>query len=199
MATALEIVRGISQVLANTYDGALDENGEPIKIGLKREQEVKITDRRVMDGFGCTISGNRLKISYQSEHPLKEVHQDNKFESDIASMIESIKKFLTKEYKKVTGETLSLTKDGEIDILVQSISRQRTDVCAQQHYKIGGLGSVVGVEEVDRNKDPQIKDLDSAIKNFMQTAKDSYTGTKKPSNYSSNDEGGQTLKDLYKV
>ena len=76
---------------------------------------------------------------------------------------------LTKEYKKVTGETLSLTKDGEIDILVQSISRQRTDVCANQHYKIGGLGDVVGVEEVDRNKDPQIKDLDSAIKNFMQT------------------------------
>jgi hypothetical protein len=199
MATALEIVRGISQVLANSYDGALDEDGDPIKIGLKREQEVKITDRRVMDGFGCTIAGNRLKISYQCEHPLKEVHQDNKFESDIASMIESIKKFLTKEYKKVTGETLSLTKDGEVNILVQAISRQRTDVCAQQHYKIGGLKDVVGVEEVDRNKDPQIKDLDSAIKNFMQTAKDSYPGAKKPSNYSSKDEGGQTLKDLYKV
>ena len=115
------------------------------------------------------------------------MHQDNKFESDIASMIENIKKFLTKEYKKVTGESLSLTKDGEIDILVQSISRQRTDVCAQQHYKIGGLDGVLGVEEVDRNKDPQIKDLDSAIKNFMQTAKDSYTGAKKPSNYSSKD------------
>ena len=25
---------------------------------------------------------------------------------------------------------------------------------------------------MDRNKDPHIKDLDSAIKNFMQTAKD---------------------------
>jgi len=199
MATALEIVRGISQVLANSYDGALDENGDPIKIGLRREEEVKITDRRVMDGFGFTIAGNRLRISYQSECSLKEVHQSNKFESDIGSMIENIKKFLTKEYKKVTGETLSLTKDGEIDILVQSISRQRTDVCANQHYKIGGLGDVVGVEETDRNKDPQIKDLDSAIKNFMQTAKDSYSGAKKPSNYSSKDEGGQTLKDLYKV
>ncbi len=83
MATALEIVRGISQVLANSYDGALDEDGDPIKIGLKREQEVKITDRRGMDGFGCTIADNRLKISYQCEHRLKEVHQDNKFESDI--------------------------------------------------------------------------------------------------------------------
>ena len=199
MATALEIVRGISQVLANSYDGALDENGDPIKIGLRREEEVKITDKRVMDGFGCTISGDRLRISYQSECSLKEVHESNKFESDIASMIENIKKFLTKEYKKVTGETLSLTKVGDIDILVQSISRQRTDVCANQHYKIGGLKGVVGVDEVDRNNDPQIKDLDSAIKNFMQTAKDSYPGAKKPSNYSSKDEGGQTLKDLYKV
>ena len=28
MATTLEIVRGISQVLANSYDGALDDKGE---------------------------------------------------------------------------------------------------------------------------------------------------------------------------
>ena len=34
MATTLEIVNAISQVLANSYDGALDESGEPVKIGL---------------------------------------------------------------------------------------------------------------------------------------------------------------------
>ena len=44
MATTLEIVNGISQVLANTYDGALDENGEPVKIGLKREEGHPILD-----------------------------------------------------------------------------------------------------------------------------------------------------------
>jgi len=38
MADVLEIVRGISQVMANTHDGALDENGEPIKIGLKKDE-----------------------------------------------------------------------------------------------------------------------------------------------------------------
>ena len=38
MATTLEIIDGISQVLANTYDGALDESGEPVKIGLRREE-----------------------------------------------------------------------------------------------------------------------------------------------------------------
>ena len=40
MAEVLDIVRGISQVMANTHDGALDENGEPVKIGLKREEDV---------------------------------------------------------------------------------------------------------------------------------------------------------------
>ena len=47
MATILDIARGISQVVANTYDGALDEKGEPIKIGLKREEGDPINDSRV--------------------------------------------------------------------------------------------------------------------------------------------------------
>ncbi len=38
MATIYEIVQGLSQAAANGYDGALDENGEPVKIGLKRER-----------------------------------------------------------------------------------------------------------------------------------------------------------------
>jgi len=49
MATVEEIARGISQVLADSYDGATDEDGNPIKIGLKREMEADITDKRVMD------------------------------------------------------------------------------------------------------------------------------------------------------
>ncbi len=60
MADVLEIVQGISQVMANTYDGAVDENGEPIKIGLKREEDVAITDKRVMDGFKIAMSGDTL-------------------------------------------------------------------------------------------------------------------------------------------
>ena len=32
----VDILRGISQAAAGMYDGATDENGEPIKIGLKR-------------------------------------------------------------------------------------------------------------------------------------------------------------------
>ena len=51
MATTLEIINGISQVLSKKYDGALDENDEPIKIGLKREEGDPILDSRIMDGF----------------------------------------------------------------------------------------------------------------------------------------------------
>ena len=62
MATTLEIIRGISQAAANAYDGARDENGDPISIGLKREEGDPITDSRIMDGFGVRLHGDLLKI-----------------------------------------------------------------------------------------------------------------------------------------
>ena len=64
-------------------------------------------------------------ITYHSEVQLKEVYGSS-FESDTESMINDIAKFLKKEYKAVTGETLSLTPDGETEILVQNTSRVRT-------------------------------------------------------------------------
>ena len=70
MATTLEIVNAISQVLSNSYDGALDEKGEPVKIGLRREEGNPLVDARVMDGFGAHISGDRLHIRYHAEIPL---------------------------------------------------------------------------------------------------------------------------------
>ena len=103
MATTLEIINCISQVLANSYDGALDESGEPIKIGLRREEGNPLIDRRVMDGFGATISGNRLHIKYHTEIPLKEVHS-NDFEGEMESMVEKVKSFIQKEYKKIKKE-----------------------------------------------------------------------------------------------
>ena len=85
-AEVLEIVRGISTVLANTYDGALDENGEPIKTGLRREEGDPILDKRIIDGFNGSIQGNNLIIKYHGEIHLKEVH-GGKFEQEIAQRI----------------------------------------------------------------------------------------------------------------
>ena len=36
---ALEVFRGISQAMGHAYDGATDEKGEPIKIGLRRDDK----------------------------------------------------------------------------------------------------------------------------------------------------------------
>ena len=163
MASVLEIVRGISQAAANAYDGALDEDGEPLKVGLKREEDVAITDKRVVDGFKIGFHGPRLCIKYQSEIPLKEVHDKNAFGADIESKLSEIASFLRKEYRKVTGESLSLSADGEPNILVQSMSNVRSWVQADQFFKIGGLG-----ESVDELKQESDDDrLDASIKSWL--------------------------------
>ena len=93
MATMLEIANGISQVLAGSYDGGSDSEGNPIAVGLKREEGHPINDARIMDGFYACIKGDSLRIKYHTEVKLKEVH-NSRFESDIELMIEKIKSFL---------------------------------------------------------------------------------------------------------
>jgi len=158
MATTMEIVRGISQVLANSYDGALDDKGEPIKVGLKREEGDPIIDSRVMDGFKVSFYGNQLCIHYHSEIKLKDVHASG-FESDLEKMIADIAKFLKKEYKKVTGDALTLKANGEVDAIVQETSRVRSWVQASQMFDIGGIDAL----EVK----PDDKDLETSFKTFI--------------------------------
>jgi len=141
MATTLEIIRGISQVVSNTYDGALDADGEPVKIGLKREEGDPILDKRVMDGFKVRFSGPMLIISYHAEVDISQVH-GHTFESDVAQMIQDIANFLKKEYKKITGNKLSLTMEGEPTAHLEYMSKIRCWVTANCSYKIGGLGDV---------------------------------------------------------
>ena len=160
MATTLEIVNCISQVMANTYDGALDESGEPVKIGLRREEGNPLVDHRVIDGFGCHISGDRLHIKYHSEIPLKEVHS-NGFESEMESMVEKVKSFIQKEYKKIKKSALGLSDPSECDVLVEYISRIRCSVKVHKCYKIGSVDAEsTGAESEDR--------LDSATRKWLE-------------------------------
>lgn len=138
MATTLEIINGISQVLANSYDGALDESGEPVKIGLRREEGNPLIDHRVMDGFSACIVGNRLHIKYHAEIPLKEVHS-NGFEGEMESMVEKVKSFIQKEYNKVTKSSLSLSDPSEVDVLVEYISRIRCSVKVHKCFEISAI------------------------------------------------------------
>jgi len=170
MATTAEIVQGISQVMANTYDGALDENGEPIKVGLKREEGHPINDSRVMDGFKVSFPANQICIHYHAEVKLKEVYA-NGFESDLEQMIEDIASFIKKEYKKVTGSALSLKKAGELDAIVQNTSRVRTWVQAKCYYDIGGVDAE-GINDASEDR------LEDSFRKFLEQD----SGDKRPSN-----------------
>ena len=148
MASVMDILNGISTVMSQkAFDGALDDKGQPIKLGLNREEGDPIIDSRVMDGFTISFRGPVLRLKYSSEVRLKQVHDTNKFEGEIESTIQDIANFIKSEYKKATGNTLSLTPEGDAEMLVQNISRLRTWVQAHRDYKIGGL---TGVEEIEQ-------------------------------------------------
>ena len=139
MATVYEIVQGLSQAAANAYDGALGEDYEPVKTGaLRREEGDALIDQRVMDGFGVKFYGNMMCLTYHSEIQLKEIYAPG-FESDIDQRMSDIAGWIKKEYKRITGDSVTLTEDGEVDIRAENSSRVRSWVTAKKHFKIGQL------------------------------------------------------------
>ena len=122
-------------------------------------------DSRVMDGFSVKFYTDTIIINYQSDVRLKEV-QDPKFEQDIERMINEIKKFLQKEYKVITGNSVTLTKKGEPKCIVQSTSRVRTFVQAYQHFKISGI------KNMDPLLDPSKDTTREITRKFLELSTD---------------------------
>ena len=151
MATVLDIIKGISQAAANAYDGSHDErynaDGEKRSAGLKREQGDVVLDSRDIDGFKVRFEGDKLRVLYHAEVKLKETHDKNRFEDNISATVNDVANYLKREYKKVTGDTLTLTKEGDVDIMVQHISNVRSSCQANCLYKIGGMDGAVAVDE----------------------------------------------------
>ena len=184
MATTLEIIQGIAQAAANAYDGShvgkYNVGGEDKKIGLRREEGDPILDSRVIDGFKVKFKGNKLCINYQSEIRLKEVHKGPKFESEMEGVMADIVKFLKKEYKTITGNSLSLKPVNEVNIFVQPISRTRTDLSMYQEFEITSLDKSVlpvGAPSEDTTRD--------ITRKFLAMGREK---AKKPSNVTRKDE-----------
>ena len=141
-STTLEIIQGLSQAAANSYDGSHDSrtsyDGEERRVGLQREIGCPIMDKRVMDGFSVKFYANKMCINYQSDILLREVYAQD-FESEIERRLNEVKNFLQKEYRAITGKSVTLSADGEVQVIVQSTSRVRSFVQAYQHYKISGI------------------------------------------------------------
>jgi len=178
----LEIIRGLSQAAANAYDGAHMENysldGQVRKTGLRREEGIPLLDKRCIDGFKVKFYGDSMIINYQSDVMMKDL-KDNGFENDIMRTINEVKKFLQKEYKTITGKSVSLTAKGEPQVIVQTTSNVRTFVQAYQHYKIGGL-------KMDQILEPSVDTTRDITKKFLETAK-----TKRPQNEKINPKDNQ--------
>lgn len=136
----MEIIQGISQAVANKHHGSREDDGkgEFQDIGLRRDEVVPFTDRGIMDGFGVSIGGNKLKLHYQSEISLKEVYQ-KKFEDEITDVMEQCIAFVKKEYRKATKSSLSLKMVGEPVIRVEHMNKVRSWVTAYCIYEVAGL------------------------------------------------------------
>ena len=99
-------------------------------------------------------------VGYQSDVLLKDVYAGD-FENEINRKMNEVKKFLQREYKAVTGNSVTLTKDGDADILVQSVSRVRSFVNAKQHYRISGVQELPHLEpHIEKTRDVTRKFLD---------------------------------------
>ena len=165
MANILDVVQTIQNIVATKgYDGALDEEGKPVKIGLKREVENVVTDSRLVDGFSVRFQGDKIVLGYSSECNIKQV-QDSNFEGMVEQHIADIISFIKKEYKSAAGSALRLTKEGETDILVQKMSNFRTWLQSHCVYTIGGLDLPNALEE------GKSKDINENIKNWLKGAK----------------------------
>ena len=107
-----------------------------------------------MDGFNVRMSGPKCIVSYQSEMPISSFH-NTKLDEEMEQIYADIAKFLKKEYKKVIGETLSLSADGPCDILLQNMSKIRTWVQCTKVYTVGSMKDVdeVGTPSEDRLED----------------------------------------------
>lgn len=146
----LKVLEALAQAAASSYDGALDEKGEPIKIGLEREEGNPVLDSRNLDGFSVTFAGDTMTILYQYEILLKDVYRGN-LESEVEQRVQDIANYLFKEASKNAGKKVSGKPEGEIDVHVQYLSNVRTFCTARRTYKIPSLNlEKDGMEEVDR-------------------------------------------------
>lgn len=149
--TTYEIVKALAQA-ASVYDGSTDKEGKPLKIGLTREQGNPILDKRAVDGFKVKISGKYMILLYHAECLLQDIHKMGieKYENEIEGHVKDIIDFIKKDYKNYAKGDLKLTQEGEIETLVEPVSRIRTVVRSIAKFKIGNLEDLDNVPQLKK-------------------------------------------------
>ena len=99
-----------------------------------------------------------------------------------------ISKRLKKEYKRITGESVTLTVEGEVDIFAENSSRVRSWVTAKKHFKVGGLDEAMN-DDNSGNANP----VEKSWETFLGQGGWNGTGGKRPDNDSrKKDKGPQS-------
>jgi len=177
-ASVLDVLNMLSVAAYNAHDGRVDsKTGEPENVGglTREDEEVTIYDKRLMDGFGVKFLGDKAIIKYHAEFLLKDVN-DRDFAKECMAKINDVAKYLRKEYQKLTGKSLTLTKvDDDPTVDVSPMSKVRAWVQAKCMFKIGGLGETIPYDEQEDAIRPEIE-------KFLAIGKDQYPGVKKPEN-----------------
>lgn len=179
MATVMEIIQGLSQVAANSYDGAREEDGSRKMMGLKRDEEVSIHDKRVIDGFSMRLHhGNKLCVSYTTEVLLSEIAEKGKYEDSLLQDVADVISFIKKEFRKVTGSSLSLKelKDPKPEFDFMQTSLVRSEVKITCHYEVGGLEDPS--EEKDAFREKALKGMEKWLS--LSSDKRPQNDTRKP-------------------
>ena len=121
-----------------------------------------------MDGFGVRVCGDILKVHYHAEMPLKQTHPEDKLQSEMDQIMEDLISFLKKEYRNVTGTSLSLSPhDKESDVRSEYLNRQRVTTKATKQWKINGLSDLTK----DREESTEEHTLDDTFKKFLKQGK----------------------------
>jgi hypothetical protein len=123
----------------------------------------KVVD--IVTGISKAVGVGRWDGAFD-ELLLRDVYANKKgnLESELEQTMSDIVSYLKKQYRKITGNTLSLKEKGEVDARVESTSRVRVFVTARKHYEISNMGDVEDVEE------PSKDGLDKNFRKFLDQA-----------------------------
>lgn len=108
----------------------------------------------------CRFKDNKLIISFTVEtiNPLK---LDNHYENKVNATLEDVISGVKSRYKKITGKSLSLTKDSDVFEQVTPLSHKRQIRVYTCVYTIGGIKSF---------KDQYEKDVKELLKSAIDKA-----------------------------
>jgi AraC-like DNA-binding protein len=162
--TLAEVMKVLRQIQSHSFDGALSFDGKPLKIGMMRE-DVDEFHRRKIDAFSVSSAlPNVVRIKYTSQCKLEEVQGNKYFEDDVFEVVGAIRNHLQKEYKRMTGKSVTLSETKKHPIDIQYMSRVNCYLSTCVEYK---LGEGVGKDE-DLSLAPTVNDT---IKKFLNHVK----------------------------